>query len=72
MQKEVHTYIDQQTEQIIGNTEYAYRVLVQQLQDSLHAELVKKQASTNNVENELKRIDDDIISIRKLYDSLVK
>ena len=72
LQKEVHTYIDQQTEQIIGNTEYAYRVLVQQLQDSLHAELVKKQASTNNVENELKRIDDDIISIRKLYDSLVK
>ena len=47
-------------------------MLVQQLQDSLHAELVKKQASTNNVENELKRIDDDIISIRKLYDSLVK
>lgn len=42
LQKEVHTYIDQQTEQIIGNTEYAYRVLVQQLQDSLHAELVKK------------------------------
>ena len=72
LQKEVHTYIDQQTEQIIGNTEYAYRVLVQQLQDSLHAELVKKKASTNNVENELKRIDDDIISIRKLYDSLVK
>ena len=72
LQKEVHTYIDQQTEQIIGNTEYAYRVLVQQLQDSLHAELVKKQASTNNVENELKRTDDDIISIRKLYDSLVK
>lgn len=72
LQKDVHTYIDQQTEQIIGNTEYAYQVLVQQLQDGLHAELMKKKASSNDMKNELKNIDDDIITIRKLYDFLKK
>lgn len=72
LQKDVHTYIDQQTEQIIGNTEYAYQVLVQQLQDGLHAELMKKKASSNDMKNELKNIDDDIITIQKLYDFLKK
>lgn len=72
LQKDVHTYIDQQTEQIIGNTEYAYQVLVQQLQGGLHAELMKKKASSNDMKNELKNIDDDIITIRKLYDFLKK
>lgn len=72
LQKDVHTYINQQTEQIIGNTEYAYQVLVQQLQDGLHAELMKKRASSNDMKNELKNIDDDIITIQKLYDFLKK
>lgn len=63
LQQESHHYIDRQTEHIIANTEYAYQIILDQLQENFQAELEKRQTSRSNADEELHRIDKAIKDI---------
>lgn len=72
LQQETHHYIDQQTEHIIVNTEYAYQVILDQLQENFRAELEKRQASRSSADEELHHIDRAIEEIHAWGTQLTK
>lgn len=66
LKQSVHQYIDQKSENIIENTEAAYQMILQQLQENIDKELNARKTSAENLQQEISHIDQAMQELQSL------